>query len=409
MNYKKSLQNNIWKNYIYIFLNNLNLQNGIWMIYLAYRGMSLVELGLLEGIFHISSFFMEVPTGIIADLYGRKTSRILGRVASLASTIIMIFSNNFYLYAISFIISAISYNLESGAGEALVYDSLKELDEENSFMKINGRNEMFMNIALVISFILGGLVASKSYLAVYILSAVFISLSLIEAFSFTEPKVIEKKVGNYNPFHVMKNQVNESISVIKNNKKLGFLIIFCEVICAISTSLFFYLQNFWKGNGYSEFKIGIIFSISSLAGALVAPLIYKIEKKIKERGILLLMPFITILCIWGIVFFKYTYVFYIIISIVEGIIFIAVSDYINKLIPSKNRATIISFQSMIFSAFMIFIFPLIGKIGDGFGLIFAFKLLAILASMLYIIHFFFLTKSNKKQNIIESVNKNSSI
>ena len=80
MNYDIQLKNNINKNYIYTLLQNIDLTRGIWMIYLAGKGMSLTQLGLLEMVFHITSFLMEVPTGAVADIFGRRISRILGRV-----------------------------------------------------------------------------------------------------------------------------------------------------------------------------------------------------------------------------------------------------------------------------------------------------------------------------------------
>ncbi|WP_242866723.1 MFS transporter [Abyssisolibacter fermentans] len=395
MSYKTNLNKNINRNYLYTFISSLNLSQGLWMIYLAAKGMSLMQLGILEAIFHITSFFMEIPTGIVADIYGRKVSRITGRFASVVSTIILLYSNNFYWFMISFVISALSYNLESGAGEALVYDSLKEIGKEKKYMKINGKIEMFMQIGCITSYIVGGYLATKSYLMVFALTAVFETVSFIQAFSFTEPSIKNKTVKEKNPFIVLKNQFTKSIGVLSSNKRIGFLIVFGEIISATATSLFFYLQNYWKGSGYSEIKIGIIFSIASLLGAIIATKVYKIERVIKEKGVLILMPLITILCLWGVVLTKFTYVFYIIISVVEGIIFVAVGDYINKQIPSKYRATILSFRSMVFSFFMILLFPLIGKLGDVFSIMFALKNLAIIGSILYIIHLYFLLNSRK--------------
>jgi MFS family permease len=65
------------------------------MIYLASRGFSLLQLGVLESVFHITSFIMEVPTGAVADLWGRKASRIAGRVFFLASLFFMFYARQF--------------------------------------------------------------------------------------------------------------------------------------------------------------------------------------------------------------------------------------------------------------------------------------------------------------------------
>ncbi|HRS22396.1 MAG TPA: MFS transporter, partial [Clostridia bacterium] len=103
MNYDIQLKNNINKNYIYTLLQNIDLTRGIWMIYLAGKGMSLTQLGLLEMIFHITSFLMEVPTGAVADIFGRRISRILGRVLSLVSVVILLAADCFLWFAISFV------------------------------------------------------------------------------------------------------------------------------------------------------------------------------------------------------------------------------------------------------------------------------------------------------------------
>ncbi|MDF2593450.1 MAG: major facilitator superfamily 1, partial [Clostridia bacterium] len=77
------LKRNINKNYLYTLIQNIDFTRGIWMLYLAGKGMSLTQLGLLETIFHVTSFTMEVPTGAVADIFGRRISRIVGRVASI--------------------------------------------------------------------------------------------------------------------------------------------------------------------------------------------------------------------------------------------------------------------------------------------------------------------------------------
>mgnify|MGYP000008070440 CR=1 FL=1 len=157
------LKRNVNKNYLYTLIQNIDFTRGIWMLYLASKGMSLTQLGLLETIFHMTSFTMEVPTGAVADIFGRRISRIVGRVASIVSVIILLLSNSFWMFALSFIITALSYNLESGAGDALIYDSLKEIGEEERFMKINGNKELFYQVAGTISFLVGGILAVRSY------------------------------------------------------------------------------------------------------------------------------------------------------------------------------------------------------------------------------------------------------
>lgn len=389
------LKRNVNRNYLYILIQNIDFTRGIWMLYLASKGMSLTQLGLLETIFHITSFTMEVPTGAIADIFGRRISRIVGRFASIISVVILLLSNSFWMFAISFIITALSYNLESGAGDALIYDSLKEIGEEERFMKVNGNKELFYQTAGTISFLFGGILALKSYDTAFTLTIVLGMITLIQSFTFVEPS-IGVQPADRGKENVFIRQIKDSLKVMSDNPRIGTLILFTQGILAFCTCIFFYLQNYLKAEGYNEAAIGVIYAISALSAAVTATQVHRIERKIKEQGILLLIPVITIACMWGIAFSKYHYILFIIMMVTESVIFVATSDYINKMIPSENRATILSFASMVFSFFMITMFPLVGVIGDRYSLRTAFVCLGAVGSVLVLVNSYFLLSKNKR-------------
>ena len=119
INYKKKLSRNIGLDYVSVFIQNMNMQGCIWVLFLAYCGMNLGQIGILEGIYHITSMLFEVPSGAVADLLGRKKSMIISRVLVAISCFIMLVSKNFWLFALSFLIQALGNNFNSGSEEAL--------------------------------------------------------------------------------------------------------------------------------------------------------------------------------------------------------------------------------------------------------------------------------------------------
>lgn len=135
----KTGKRNIRWSYVFCFIRNFNLTDAVWLLYLAYRGTSLWQIGILEGIFHISGLLFEVPSGAAADLLGRRNVMALGRLCAAASSLFMIFSNGFVGFAIGMVLAALSYNLNSGTEEALLYDSSKMAGEEKNYIKINSR------------------------------------------------------------------------------------------------------------------------------------------------------------------------------------------------------------------------------------------------------------------------------
>lgn len=373
------LSSNVKKNYFFIFISRFDLTHGIWMLYLASKGLSLFQIGLMETIYHISSFLMEIPTGAIADIFGRKTSRLLGRIVSVASVLVMIYGTNIYAFAFSFFLTALSNNLESGAGDALIYDSLKQLNIEDTYLKVCGRNELFYQMTKTLSLLVGSYIATLSYTGVYKAALIVSVVSVFQALSFIEPDIgrVEKKENLWLTFI---NQLKSSFSVLSGNKKLVEMIVALEIFSTFYTTEFFYMQNRLKSLGHTEFEIGIILAIGALMAAIGATQTYKLEARFKLKGILKIVSLIAIVAFWGMTIESYEKYAFILLSGTEGVLFVVISDYVNKRIPSDRRATILSFQSMIFSLFMILLFPICGLIGDYYSLNLAFILIAIIST-----------------------------
>jgi len=393
----RNVKDNISKNYIFTFLINFSLTDGIWMIYLvAVKGLSLYQAGLVEAIFHVTGLLMEIPTGAIADIWGRKASRVLGRVVRVLSIIMFIMADGFLAVALAFVFTALSYNLESGSGQALLYDSLKQIKKEDDFTKIMGRNEVVMHIALIGSLTIGGYIASFNHDYAYIGAGVVAVISAIQALTFIEPKIDEEQQESYS-FKSFVNKVKDSVSVIKCNVKLAYYILIFESLGAVVASVKFYLQNYFKGIGYSEAFIGLFLACGAGFAAIIATQAYKLEHFWGERRILRHFPIVMALLIWGVSLTTWPAIFFILLVGLDSLVYVVFSDYINKMIPSNKRATILSMSSMVFSAFMIVIFPIIGALGDTITLGKAFLVIAGITSLIAVSNYFIARKLDSRR------------
>jgi MFS family permease len=383
---KQRLKRNIPVNYLFTFLFYTDLTRGIWMIYLAGRGFSLIQLGLLESAFHVTSFLMEVPTGAIADLWGRKASRLLSRVLFLGSLALMFYSTEFIFQVLGFVICALNYDLESGAGEALVYDSLKQLDRESDFMKVKGRQEFLIQVAAIAAFLLGGWLAVINYALNFGLAALFAVLTILAGLFFQEPPIPRDTAPGtgWLPrriLHSTWNQTMGGLRVVRERPRIAFFILFSEMTFVFATTSFFYLQNYWKTLGRTEFYIGVIFALQCAVSGITGLFAPRLERILGEKGILISVPILMAVCQWGIALSSVPGLFFVMVGLLEGVLAVAVSTYINRLIPSEYRATILSYQSMVFSFFMILLFPVVGYFGEKFGLKSGFLFMAWVASV----------------------------
>lgn len=369
---KAKLKSNIPKNYLYIWLSSLSLTDAIWMLYLAYRGMSLVQIGLLESIFHITGLTMEIPTGMIADRFGRKTSRVLGRGIGILATIAMLNADSFWAFAFAFVLSALSYNLESGAGDALVYDSLLATEEQDRYMKVKGRMEFFYQSARMISLVVGGWIATFSYELGYSIAIGVNVISFLMALTFTEPPIHDNEENQQAKTNNLRQHIVSSIQVILNNRQILSYVFYLESFSFFQTTLYFYSQNFFKSLGYTEAKIGIILAAATGAGILISLQTHRLEKRLGRVNVMRLGAVGTLIALGLLAFSSFEILAFIAMACLDGIIFVSFSDYINQLIPSAHRATLLSFDAMVFSFLMILGFPIFGWISSAFGFKMAF-------------------------------------
>lgn len=377
-------QNNIKLDYFHTFIRNINFTQGFWLLFLIQvKGFDLFEVGMLETVFHITSLSMEVPTGIIADVLGRKFSRVLGILSYFIYIGIMIFSPNFYLILIGFIFCGLSFTFESGSGEALVYDSLKLDGVEDRFMKVNGNKEVIYQFASSISLFLAGWIISINYNLSWYLTAIFYLLALVVILLMKETPLIEK-IKKISFRKMLYNQYVVSTKTIFGNRRLLYLIIIGAMFAAPITSLFLFLPEHFTSLGFTKWEIGLLLGVHAMFAAFGGYFAHRLEKKYKERKILYFVPLFIAVSLWLMLIDSIIVIPFILLGFLDSIFYVVLGDYMNKIIPSEIRATALSFSGLMFSLVMIIIFPLIGLIGKSYSLWVGFSVLALITTLFYL-------------------------
>ncbi len=380
---------NIKNEYLYRFFSSFDITSAIWVLYLGYKGMNLVQIGLLEGIFHVTGLLSEIPTGALADLFGRRRILIIGRMMSLISAIIMLFSNSFLGFAMGFILSAWGYNLNSGSEEALIYDTLKELKKEDEYLKINGRINLIIEISQGLAVFIGGILSQIDFSVSYITAIIIGIISLTFSFNFKEVDIrddFEERITIINHF-------KKSMKVLKDNRKLLNIIMFFPIVYTFSAIVYFYGQQFLNDLGYSRLNISIIFLFNGILSAIGAILSDKIYKKYNASGWLSISMIISFLLIlMGNISKELSIFTFLAIGFLTAILQPISSKLINSMVESKQRATIISVESMFYSLMMIILFPVCGLIGDLLSLELSFEIIGIIGVVITTIEILILKK-----------------
>lgn len=386
MNEKQNLRlkRNVGLDYVHTFLSNMNMQSSIWVLYLAYCGMHLAQIGLLEGIYHATSIVCEIPSGAAADLLGRKRCMILSNICIAVSCVIMLFSKSFGCFAVSFVVQALGNNLNSGSEEALVYDSMKCLGQEEHYMGVYGRLNVLIEVAQGLATVAGGALAEFSYFWCYAACVVIAVLALLPVLWMAEPTqcgeaadtagegvedAAEGTPAQRTIRETVKHHFAVSACILQKDVRIGKIIGFYSVVFAAHTLLFFYSQQYFADLGYNKVQISVIMLLvggASCLGALVSEKMYRwFGKKCLIPETVIIAG--AILC-YGAGKAGVAIAALMCARFANAALYPIQSDSLNALIPSEQRATLISVDSMCFSIVMIVLFPLAGALADRWGL-----------------------------------------
>ncbi len=230
------------KLYTSSILGNLSL-TGAWVAILAARGYSLVEISIAETVFHITSIIFEIPSGVFADVFGRKKMLIVSTIMRMIGNVIMILSNNLFMVCISIAFMALSYNFSSGSGDALAYDSLKLARMESKFEKYESNQLVIYRLCSGISTLCAGFALTIGHRIAYgtdlVTGAVQIMIlfSLREVYAKDRQKDMEHKLVSK-----LIKCFQESLAFLKKARKAMGIMLCNSLIGAVDILLLFFLQ-----------------------------------------------------------------------------------------------------------------------------------------------------------------------
>lgn len=282
---------------------------------------------------------------------------------------IMLFSRSFGLFALSFIIQALGNNFNSGSEEALVYDSMKYIGREEQYMGLYGRLNIILEVSQGIATVAGGILAEYSYFWCYGACVAIGLLSLLPVLLMTEAPYSRQGEKQTGIGELAASHFRESFRILQSDVRILKIILYYSIIFAAQTLLFFYSQQYFYSLGYNKIRISLILLIMGAASCLGAFMSDKIYAQYKRKVVFAASAVIAVSMIcYG---FENAAVSAAALSAAgfcNSVLYPVQSDSLNRLIPSDQRATLISVNSLFFSVAMILMFPTAGMMADQWGL-----------------------------------------
>jgi len=160
----------------------------IYLIYLK-QYLNISQISFLIGFQFFVQLLLELPTGAIADIFGKRITIVLSYVFDTFFFLGYLYAHSYISFLIIYALSGIGEALRSGASEAIVYDSLKQDRRENEFPLVGAKQGLYFQIGLVTATVLGGFLYQVNHIAPILLVTAAQTLAGISAFFYREPFV----------------------------------------------------------------------------------------------------------------------------------------------------------------------------------------------------------------------------
>ena len=386
----KQLYLNIPKLYTIKALRWLMFVMPVIVLFFLDHGLSMTQVIYLQVIFSLIIVGLEVPSGYFADKVGRKISLVVASFLGFLGFLIYAFSFNFFGFLIAEIVLGIGSSFMSGADSALLYDTLIECGIQGKYKQIEGRYLAIGSLAEGIASIIGGFLALISLRTPIYFEVVAMFFAIPFSLTLVEP--------TRHHYQIARSRVREILKIVKyslhEHKEIKWLIIYSGLINASTLTMVWFIQPLLQSVQLPLAWFGVVWAGLQLSVVVFSLTAHRYEAFFGRRRSLVPLIFIAVAGYvllslfqswWSIIFIFFFY-------FIRGISGPILKDYVNRLISSDFRATILSVKALVGRVIFSIISPFIGWATDMYSLSVAFLLAAGLFAFFGIIPLLYLKK-----------------
>lgn len=363
------------------------------------NGLSMKDIMVLQAIYSVAIVVLEIPSGYMADVIGRRKTLIFGVIFGTAGFATYSLSHGFTGFLVAEVILGIGQSCISGADSAILYDSLLEKGHREKYTRYEGRVTSLGNVAEAVAGILGGLLAGITLRVPYIAQTVVTLMALPAAITLKEPA---RKVP------LIKASFMEILRIANfalfRDRPLRRNIFFSAITGTATLTMAWFAQPFFEYSRIDIVWFGLLWTSLNFTVAITSYSAHYFERRLgRTRSILLIA--ILIPCGYlalgqfheptGLIIL---YLFY----LVRGFATPVLKDYINRLTSSHIRATVLSVRNFIIRLLFAITGPLFGWIKDLYSLPEALTLAGIIFLVLSIITAIMFISSKRLMNNIRN-------
>lgn len=356
----RTIAGNLWKIPLIKAMNSFMLVMPVIVLFFQENGLSIAEVFILQSLFSISVIVLEIPTGYLSDRFGRRNSIIIGCLLEAAGYTLYAASYGFWGFLASEMLIGFGASFISGADSALLYDSLEELGRSGEYKKVEGRNTSFGMVSESAASVLGGFLAVISLRFPMYFEAAVLWLAVPISLALVEPGR-QKLEPRGSPFRDMLRLTRYALH---EHAEIKWLTLYSSAVGASTLTMVWLIQPYLKTAGLALEHFGIAWAALMLIGAFCSWHAHGIERFLGRRRSLIALIALpaagyAILGASGSLLGAFAIALF---YVTRGVHNPVLADYINGLVSSDIRATILSVKNLAGRMIFSVIGPAIGWI-----------------------------------------------
>jgi len=352
---------NILQLYIIKLSKWLMLTMPIVFLFYQENGLGTQDLFILKAAYSLAIVILEIPSGYIGDIWGRKNSMIIGSLLGPVGFSVYCFASGFYGFLIAELILGIGQSFISGSDSALLYDSLLVAKKDNQHLKTEGRMISIGNYAEAVAAPIGVALAAASLRTPFFFQVLIAFTAVPAAFMLKEPPV--KRLASR---RISKNMGEIITYVLKKNKTLKWNIMLSTITGVATLTMTWLIQPLFVQLAIPLALYGIIIPALNLTAGTASIYAYAVEKKIGfERAIFAIVTGVSVMYLGiGLSDSMWVIIFLILFYIIRGVAAPVLKNRTNMVTPSEIRATVLSLNNLMIRLLFIIFSPVIGWYSD---------------------------------------------
>jgi MFS family permease len=367
--------------YLVLMLFNTLAASFIWGIntlFLLDAGLSATAAFAANALFTAGMVVFEVPTGVVADTWGRRTSYLLGSLTLAVSTVLYWLAWQmqapFWAWAVTSVLLGLGFTFFSGATEAWLVDALKFTGFKGNLESVFAKGQVVAGAAMLSGSVLGGLVAQWTNLGVpYLLRGLALVVTFAVAFVYMRDWGFVPKPGKH-PAREMGQVLRASVHFGLGNPPVRWMMLAAPFTFGVGIYAFYAMQPYLLdlyGDEQAYSIAGLAAAIiagAQIAGGMAAPRVRLLFRRRTSALLVGVLLEVGLLALLGL-----TTAFWVAVGLLVlwGLTAAATlpirQAYMNGIIPSEQRATVLSFDNLLGSSGGVVIQPVLGKAADAWS------------------------------------------